>query len=210
VLSRIISKLSYANVMSTIAVLAVVAGGTAYAASVARNSIGTAQLKRGAVRNPDIARNAVTSSKVRNRSLRAIDFGLNQLPAGPQGAQGPQGPAGATGPQGVQGPEGPAGATNVVVREAVVQDIGMNAFADEEVQCEEGERATGGGGGFVNNDTDTFQSNHTETDVRLSSPVDVDGDAPDEGETPTGWRLAAQHLGGGLRDLRVYAICAAP
>jgi hypothetical protein len=58
---------------------------------VPRASVGTAQLRA----------NAVVSSKVRNRSLLAVDFRRGQLPAGPAGPQGPVGPAGQTGPPGV-------------------------------------------------------------------------------------------------------------
>ena len=52
--------------------------GTAYAASLPRNSVGTKQLKR----------NAVTTAKVKNRSLRAQDFARGQLRRGPRGPQG--------------------------------------------------------------------------------------------------------------------------
>jgi hypothetical protein len=66
-------------------------GGTSYAAaSIPRHSVGTVQLKKG----------AVTSSKVRNGSLLARDFRNGALPRGPQGPQGPQGPAGPAGPAG--------------------------------------------------------------------------------------------------------------
>jgi len=76
-------QLSYANVMSTGA-LFVALGGTSYA--VARNSVGSAQLR------PD----AVTSAKVKNRSLRTSDLAPSARtgPRGPRGAQGPAGPAG--------------------------------------------------------------------------------------------------------------------
>jgi hypothetical protein len=70
-----------------------------------RNSVGTGQLKRGAVRAPDLGRGAVTSRAARNRGLRAIDFAQGQLP------QGPQGPAG---PPGAQGPAGSALASGIV------------------------------------------------------------------------------------------------
>jgi len=49
--------LSYANVMSTIAVFGVLAGGTAWAAS----KIGTNQIERGAVTAKKLHRNAVTT-----------------------------------------------------------------------------------------------------------------------------------------------------
>lgn len=78
-------QLTYANVMSTIAVFLAL-GGTSYA--VARNSIGNKELKR----------NAVTSSKVKDRSLTTSDLSLSARtgPRGPRGLQGPQGPPGAT------------------------------------------------------------------------------------------------------------------
>lgn len=44
----------------------------------------------------------MTSTKVKNRSLRALDFKPGQLPAGPAGADG------ARGPEGLQGPKGDA------------------------------------------------------------------------------------------------------
>jgi hypothetical protein len=76
--------------------LGVALAGTSVAAiqALPRNSVGTKQLKR----------NAVISSKVKNRSLLAVDFRAGQLPRGPAG---PAGPAGAAGAAGAQGPAGP-------------------------------------------------------------------------------------------------------
>lgn len=72
--------------------LAVALGGTGYAAlRLPANSVGTRQLKK----------NAVISSKVKNHSLRALDFRPGQLPRGPVGPPGPAGPAG---PPGVPAP----------------------------------------------------------------------------------------------------------
>jgi hypothetical protein len=79
--------LTYANVMSTLGVF-IALGGTGYA--VARNSIGTPQLKN----------NAVNSAKVRNGSLGAADLAASALRAGPRGPRGGPGPTGATGPAG--------------------------------------------------------------------------------------------------------------
>jgi hypothetical protein len=58
------------------------------------DSVRSRQLAKGAVHNSDIAKNAVTSKKVKNRSLRAVDFRSGQLPTGPKGEAGPQGPKG--------------------------------------------------------------------------------------------------------------------
>jgi hypothetical protein len=80
--------------------LFVAIGGTSYAAiSLPRNSVGTKQLKK----------NAVISKKVKNGSLRKVDFKAGDLPAGAPGAPGSPGAAGAPGEQGPIGPQGPAG-----------------------------------------------------------------------------------------------------
>lgn len=90
--------------------LFVAMSGTAYAgATLARNSVGSAQIKTGAVQNSDLAKNAVTGAKVRNGSLTAADFRASSLPKGATGATGPQGPAGPAGAAGATGPQGPAG-----------------------------------------------------------------------------------------------------
>ena len=95
--------LTYANVMVTLLAFLVLGGGGAYAAGqlLAKNSVGTKQLRRG----------AVTSAKVRNGSLRATDFAAGQLQAGPRGAEGKRGPEGKRGATGARGPEGARGAT---------------------------------------------------------------------------------------------------
>jgi hypothetical protein len=76
--------------------LFVALGGTGYAAvTLPRNSVGSAQLKTGAVHKSDQGKNSVDSSKVVNGSLLGADFKTGQLPAGPMGPSGPSGPAGA-------------------------------------------------------------------------------------------------------------------
>ena len=74
--------------------LSVALGGTGYAAvKLPKNSVGSAQIKTG----------AVTGAKVRDGSLFANDFAAGQIPKGPRGDTGPQGPAGSAGPQGRPG-----------------------------------------------------------------------------------------------------------
>jgi hypothetical protein len=107
--SRISSKLSYGNVMSSLA-LFLALGGVSYAATaLPNNSVGTPQLRNG----------AVNSAKVAHHSLRAADFARRQLVRGPQGPAGrrgpagngaaPQGPTGAPGAPGALGAAGPLG-----------------------------------------------------------------------------------------------------
>jgi len=69
--------------------------GAGYAAGkLGPNTVGTKQLKK----------NAVISSKVKNRSLLAVDFKAGQVP---KGAKGDPGAPGAPGAPGQQGPPGP-------------------------------------------------------------------------------------------------------
>ena len=90
-IGRIRGRLSFANVMSMTAVM-IALGGTSYAATLARNSVGSVQIKSKAVKNSDLGDSAVTSGKVKNGSLRAQDFALGQIPAGAGGSEGLDGP----------------------------------------------------------------------------------------------------------------------
>jgi hypothetical protein len=66
------SHLTYANVMATVAVFLALGGGMAFA--LARNSVGTRQIKPHAVRPSDIAAGAVTSKKIRSGQVGAAAF----------------------------------------------------------------------------------------------------------------------------------------
>ena len=101
--------LTFANVMSVIAVF-IALGGASYAAvNLPKNSVGTKQLKGKSVGTKQLKGNAVNSSKVKNFSLRANDFKKGQIPSGPTGPMGLSGVTGPTGQQGEQGPTGPEG-----------------------------------------------------------------------------------------------------
>jgi hypothetical protein len=64
-----------------IAVIALVASlmGTAYAAKLGKNSVGSRQIKAKAVTTGKIANNAVNGAKVRNGSLTGADINLGKL-----------------------------------------------------------------------------------------------------------------------------------
>lgn len=99
--------------------LLVALGGTSVAAigNVPLFSVGTPQLRP----------NAVISSKVKDRSLLAVDFKQGQLPRGargPRGFPGDPGPIGPAGPPGATGPSGPSGPAGAVTRLTAV--VGSN------------------------------------------------------------------------------------
>ena len=138
---------SPAMVVACLALLVALGGtGMAAATQVARNSVGTPQLKDGAVSNAKIRNNAVNSTKVAARSLLRSDFAPGQLPAGPVGPQGPAGPAGAAG---AAGPAGVIGAITDRTASVVVDGgTGENgAYNSSRVTslCSGNERAISGG-----------------------------------------------------------------
>jgi hypothetical protein len=78
-MGRIRPHLTYSNVMSTIAVFAVLAGGSAWAAS----KIGTSQIKNGAVTAKKLHKNAVTTKKIKNDAVtgaKAKESSFGQVP----------------------------------------------------------------------------------------------------------------------------------
>jgi hypothetical protein len=69
-------RLTYANVMSTLAVFLVVAGGSAVAATqLAKNSVGSNQLKKNAVTAAKIKNNAVTGGKIAKGAVTGAKLG---------------------------------------------------------------------------------------------------------------------------------------
>jgi hypothetical protein len=115
-MKRIRSKLTYANVISTLCLFLVLGGGAYAATQLPRNSVGAKQLKNG----------SITLAKLSTAAKNSL-----------KGAAGPVGPAG---PQGSKGDAGAAGATNVVVR------VGNTELNESTATCHSGEVATGGGG----------------------------------------------------------------
>lgn len=134
---RLREKLTYANVMVTLLAF-VVLGGSAYAATqLPKNSVGTVQIKKG----------AVTPGKL-SAAAKATVVGP-QGPAGKAGAAGAAGTAGPAGPEGAKaadGQEGPRGADGVgaITVESVATPSGTKVgFAGFEVQgyCTHGSEA---------------------------------------------------------------------
>lgn len=68
-------KLTYANVVATLALVLVVGGGTVYAAAkLGKNTVTSKAIKKGAVRGSDLHKNAVTSPKVKEGSIAGGDI----------------------------------------------------------------------------------------------------------------------------------------
>jgi Collagen triple helix repeat (20 copies) len=90
---------SPAMVVALIALFVALAGTSYAAVKLPRNSVGTPQLKNGAVTPPKVSRRTIAL------------FKGQRGPAGPRGLAGPQGTAGAPGAKGDKGDPGPPGPT---------------------------------------------------------------------------------------------------
>lgn len=102
-------RLSYANVMATIAMFIALGGGAYAAMQLPKNSVGSKQLKGG----------AVTPAKLSGASKAIM--------TGPRGADGPQGLQGISGPRGERGERGEPGAAATKLFAQVRSDGTVNA-----------------------------------------------------------------------------------
>jgi hypothetical protein len=103
---------------------------------------------------------------------------------GSTGATGAQGAQGAQGPQGPQGPTGSFSTANVTVRSA-----NFTSVTSASVNCNAGEKATGGGVNYTAGQSNNFKPG-------ANAPVMT-------GSTPTGWQVSSNDAVTGT----VYAIC---
>jgi hypothetical protein len=182
---RLKGRLTYGNVIATIA-LFVALGGSSYAAiTLPRNSVGANQLRTGSVR----------TAEVRDRSLAARDLSVaaRNFLKSQQGAEGPRGPQGPAGPQGPQGPPGSSGGTVFTIRTASRtaggdQDPDSIPTTPGEVTCNPGERVTGGGANVSNPDVLRIHDSH---------PVGNNT-----------WRVSVGNDATSGQPFTVYAICA--
>lgn len=78
---RLRSKLSYSNLVASLA-LFIALGGVAIAAGLPRNSVGTQQLKRGAVTPAKIRKGAVTSAKLAPGAVIPGKLSVNAVSSG--------------------------------------------------------------------------------------------------------------------------------
>lgn len=77
-MKRLRKHLTYANVMASIAVFLVLGGGAAFAAGkLAKNSVGTKQLKANSVTTAKIKKDAVTGAKVKESTLGEVPSATN-------------------------------------------------------------------------------------------------------------------------------------
>lgn len=154
-------------------------GGAAYNAVVPRNSVGTLQLQRNAVKAAKIAPNAIRTGHVLDGSLLTADFKPGQIPQGPKGEKGDRGEQGATGISGYE-----------IVTTPVTATTTLHTVS---VACPGAKRVLGGGVG-------------ANTWTLTSGPYVVSSN-PNAGGT--GWNVRmAFHSASGSATVTAYAVCA--
>jgi Collagen triple helix repeat (20 copies) len=167
------------------------------------------QIKNRSITGKDIKRRSLTAKHFKGR-LPAARRAVSGAPgppgergaqgergaAGPAGTNGAAGANGAPGASGADGAQGPAGATNVVIRTATA-NVPHNGSGTATADCQAGERATGGGGRFLN-----LSQNYAW--LLESRPVAASG------AVPTSWTVTGGNISGAAATLEVYVICAAP
>lgn len=204
---RLRLRLTYANVMATLAVVIAVAGGTWAVAGVpdGEGQISACYVPRDVVRNVRVGNRTVrrvvkeageTRLLVTSTRCPRGERKLTWNQQGPGGPTGPIGPAGATGSPGASGSPGAAGANgaNGATRVTVRSGANATSTAVAQANCQPDERAAGGGF-FHNTGGVPFRS----------EPVP---NTP--GATPTGWGVSIS--GGPFAQglITAYVICAAP
>jgi hypothetical protein len=146
-----------------------------------KNSVGSAQIKKG----------AVTGLKIKNGTLTAAKFKAGQLPRGPKGDPGPEGPKGDTG---ARGPKGDPGATKVTRRSGLPGgDAAPGGVSGSFASCQPGEAMVGGGVSYS-------ATGNGRATVTASAPIDAGK-----------WAVAVRNdAATGTVQAYSYALCTSP
>lgn len=221
-MKQIRKRLTYANVMSSIAVFLILGGATAFAAGLGKNTVGTKQLKKeavnaakikgGAVSGAKIAADAVDGSKVKDGSLTGSDINLGSLGAVPSATKATTATTADTA-KSAETAKSATNATNATTATTATQlskvtvvkvDFTVPSGAGQNVtktaSCPAGTQAISGGAR-----NDALSNNGT---IITSRPVAGESGAPETGEGFDGWRASITNTAAGALSSSVWAICA--
>ena len=214
------NHLSFANVISIIA-LSVALGGTTYAAvSLPKNSVGAKQIKKRAVRSKHINKNSVSASKIQGNaingskvadgSLGSLDILDNNLTAADLADNSVGG--GETAPNSVGSAEVTDGSLAKADLQAGLLDHAVTvqrtdvALADNttqavEASCPAGMKAIGGGSSVDQTGSDDIK-------LLVSRPGNG-GFIPDDGQDFNDWRAVYRNPAGGTAaaEIRAFVVC---
>jgi hypothetical protein len=190
--SRLKPRLTYANVVVTLALILAMTGFAAAAIPDAGGAIhGCYQKRTGVLR-------VIGAGRRCSKGEKPISWN-QQGPRGRDGSNGTNGTNGSNGTPGTPGINGTNGATNVTVNKASVAVPGTGVSTSAGIACGAGQLATGGG----------FNSGGTTAVVTESSPSSDGGLNPSTtGQTPNGWHIIVHSSAATTGNIEV--ICASP
>ncbi len=198
-MKRLRPRLTYANVISTFCLFLLLGGGVAYAGTkLPKNSVGTKQLKAG----------AVTPTK-----LSAAAKSTLTGPQGLAGAPGPQGLPGEPGLPGKEGKEGKPGLGDAITRYGPKVEMTPESTGASYAACGTGEEAVGGGWSLMGRPSGPEPGNEDLLEAdRPSSAVERQKvtifPLPEEGKSAQGWVVDFQDVGPTSEfTFQAYAIC---
>ena len=173
-------RVTYANVVSTLALALALGTGGAYAASLAKNSVGSKQIKNHSIKTKDYATGSVDGSVVKDASVGTADLAAGVLPTLLPGRI-------------------------IVQRVDVALTAGSpGAPVSGFVACQPGQKLIGGSVNISNAPANEVLVSRPALD---NVPP---GGIPDDGQTFAFWKGTARDLTGGGGTMRVFAICSAP
>jgi hypothetical protein len=182
-LVKLCSRLTYANVASTLA-LFVALGGVSYAAvKLPRNSVGTAQLRKNAVTGVKIKNRAVSASKIGANAVTGFHVAESTLAAVPEATH-----AAAAESAKTAASAGSAPLSRLDYESTVTTIPAGFVTATGATSCPTGLYLTGGGA-IVDNDVNAF--------INDSGPLNR-----------TTWEATGITYGSSPATMTVYAICA--
>ena len=184
------ARLTYANVTASLALFLALGGGAYAATQLPKNSVGTRQLKNGAVTKAKLAKGvSVQGAKG--------DTGP-QGPAGAQGQPGAPGTNGTNGANGTNGTNGAPGLSGVEIVTGGATDTSGNTTAHDltgSADCPSGKKVLGGGYGAIN----ALLSFSTGPDVSVSKPLSG---------SPEKWSVTVRAGSNDDWGFQVFAVCA--
>jgi hypothetical protein len=173
-------RVTYANLVSTLALVIAVGSGGAFAAGLAKNSVGSKQIRNHSIKTKDYRPGSVDGSVIADGSVGSADLAAGVLPTMLPGRI-------------------------VVQRVDVALTAGtpgppVSGFA----ACQPGQKLIGGSVNISNAPANEVLVSRPALDNVAN------GGIPDDGNTFAFWKGTARDVTGGGGTMRVFAICSAP
>src|ERR1700761_9104183 len=212
-MKRLRSCLTYANVISTLCLFLVLGGGASAATRLPKNSVGTRQIRAGAVTPPKLsaaAKAALTGAPGPQGAQGALGPRGPEGEAGPRGFEGERGSQGLPGEAGTPGKDGAPGLGEAVTRYGPEVEIQSGDLDISFAPCGAGTEAVGGGWALTSAAVnDTYLPVVDRPAVEVTSPSKTVFNAPEEGKPASGWEAAINFTTGTAPfKFRAYALCA--